>query len=55
MFTKKFEIIEIRESGVSVAYYLKGKAKDIKADIETFKKNSKKYEMVGKTGMVVWV
>lgn len=56
LFEKKFKIIEIRvESGVVIAHYLRGKRKEIEKDIETCKNNAKRYEMIGKAGMVVWV
>lgn len=55
MFNMKFKVIEIRESGVKVTHYLSGKKKDVKKDIEMFKKNGKDYTMFGKEGMIVWV
>lgn len=55
LFTKKFEIVEIRESGAIVKHFLKGDKQKIEEDINMFKRFSKKYEMVGKNGMVVWV
>ena len=55
MFNKKFKVVEIRDNGITTTYYLKGKKKDIKADIETFKNNSQQYEMIGNKGMIVWV
>ena len=55
MFNKKFEIVEIRESGVRVTHRLSGKKSEVKKDIEAFKGIAKDYMMVGKTGMIVWV
>lgn len=55
MFTMEFEVVEIRKSGAVITHYLKGKKKDVKKDIETFKFNAVNYELVGKNGMVVWV
>lgn len=55
LFTKKFEIVEIRESGAIVKHFLKGDKQKIEEDINMFKRFSKNYEMVGKNGMVVWV
>lgn len=55
LFSMEFKVVEIRESGVRVTHYLKGKKNDVKKDIEMFKKASKSYEMMGKSGMIVWV
>ena len=54
LFNTTFEVIEIHNDGVNTKYTLTGKRSDIKKDIETFKENSIKYEMIGKNGMVVW-
>lgn len=54
MFELKFKVVEIRENGVTITHYLKGKKHDVKKDIEMFKTNSKNYEMFGTEGMVVW-
>jgi hypothetical protein len=54
LFETKFEVVEIRENGVTIVNYLKGRKRDVKNDIEMYKKNAKKYEMVGKNGMIVW-
>lgn len=51
----KFEVLEIRENGVTIKHYLQGKRKDVQKDIDMIKKESKNYEIVGKNGMVVWV
>jgi peptide subunit release factor 1 (eRF1) len=51
----KFEVVEIRDNGVTITHYLKGKRSDVKKDIEMFKQNAKRYEKVGKNGMVMWV
>lgn len=55
LFEMKFEVVEIRANGVTITHYLKGKRNDVKKDIEMFKQNSKRYERVGKNGMIVWV
>lgn len=54
LFEKKFEVVEIRESGATIRHYLKGYKRNLNKDIETFKQKAKRYEMVGKTGMIVW-
>lgn len=55
MFKMKFKIVEIRENGAVITHYLKGKSSDVKQDILAFKDISKKWEMFGKEGMIVWV
>ena len=56
MFNKKFKIVEIRENkGVVLTHYLNGNKKEVRKDVEAFKGISKKYEMFGKEGMVIWV
>lgn len=55
MFEMKFKVVEIRENGVVITHYLKGKSRDVKLDILDFKKASKKFEMFGKEGMIVWM
>lgn len=54
LFEKRFKVIEIRESGAVITHYLKGRKHDLNKDIEAFKRKSKRCELVGKTGMVVW-
>lgn len=54
LFEKKFKVIELRESGAVITHYLKGHKHDVEKDIEAFKQKANRYEMVGKTGMVVW-
>lgn len=54
LFEMTFKVVEIRDGGVTVTHYLKGKKHEVKRDIENFKKKSKKYEMFGNEGMVVW-
>lgn len=54
LFEKKFEVVEIYENGVVITNYLKGHKRDVKKDIENYKHAAKKYEMVGKNGMIVW-
>lgn len=55
MFKAKFKIIEIRESGAVIEHYLSGSKKDVKHDIEIFKRNCRTYIMFGKEGMTMWV
>lgn len=54
LFEMKFKIVELRDGGVTITHYLKGSKREVKRDIEKFKKQSKKYEMFGNEGMVVW-
>lgn len=54
LFESNFEVLEIHDSGVKITHLMRGKRKDIKRDIEMFKKNSKDYMMVGKKFMIVW-
>lgn len=54
LFEKKFKVVEIRENGVVFTHYLKGYKNDVNKDIEVFKQKAKRYELVGKSGMVVW-
>lgn len=54
LFEKKFKVVEIYNSDVIITNYLKGNRRTLKKDIEAYKDNSKKYEMVGKDGMIVW-
>lgn len=54
LFKTEFKVVEIRESGASITHYLKGSRRDVKQDVETFKQNAKRYENVGKNGMIVW-
>ena len=55
MFEMKFKIVQILENGGIITHYLKGKPRDVKLDILDFKKASKKFEMFGKEGMIVWM
>jgi hypothetical protein len=55
LFETKFEVLELRDNGVKITHWLKGKRKDVKKDIDMFKKNSKDYKMVGKKYMIVWI
>lgn len=55
LFKTEFKVVEIRESGASITHYLKGSRRDVKHDVEIFKQNAKRYEMVGKNGIVVWM
>lgn len=54
LFKTTFKIVEIRDNGVSITHYLKGSRRDVNQDVEMYKQNAKRYEMVGKNGMVVW-
>ena len=45
LFETKFEVLELRDNGVKITHWLKGKRKDVKKDIDMFKKNSKDYKM----------
>lgn len=54
LFKTKFKVVEIRDNGVTITRYLEGNRKDVKNDVEMCKLKAKKYEMVGKNGMVVW-
>lgn len=54
LFKTKFEVVEIRENGVTIVHYLKGSKRDVEKDVAMYKNNAKKYEMVGKNGMIVW-
>lgn len=54
LFEKNFKVVEILESGVTITHLLRGKRRDVKKDIEMIKLKAKRYEMVGKNGMIVW-
>ena len=54
LFEKKFEVIEIYESGVRVTNYLRGSRKAVNKDIEMYKQKSKEYQLIGKNAMIVW-
>lgn len=55
MFEMRFKVVQILENGGVITHYLKGKPSDVKLDILDFKKASKKFEMFGKEGMIVWM
>lgn len=55
LFEKTFEVVEIHSNGVSITHYLKGKKHDIKKAVDVFKKKSKRHEMIGKKGLIIWV
>jgi hypothetical protein len=55
LFEKKFKVVEIHESGAVITHYLKGRKHDLKKDIDAFKQVAKRYEMIEKTGMIVWM
>ena len=42
LFETKFEVVEVHENGVTIVTYLKGRRRDVKNDIEMYKKNAKK-------------
>ena len=54
LFEMTFKVVELRDGGAVITHYLKGSKRDVEKDIETFKRASKRYEMFGKEGMVVW-
>lgn len=54
MFKMEFKVVEILANGVTITHYLKGTKQSVEADIKNFKANSKRYELFGKEGMVVW-
>ena len=54
MFKTRFKIVEIRNGGVTVTHYLVGTKNEVNRDVKTLKQESKKYEMFGKEGMIVW-
>ena len=54
LFEKKFKVVEIRESGAVITHYLKGHKHDVNKDVEAFKQKAKRYEVVGKDGLIVW-
>ena len=54
LFEMTFKVVELRDGGVVITHYLKGKSNEVKKDIETFKQKAKRYEMFGQEGMVVW-
>ena len=54
LFKIKFKVVENRDGGVVITHYLNGSKQAVKRDIENFKNESKKYEMFGKEGMIVW-
>lgn len=53
-FEVDFKVVEIFANGCVATHYLKGNKNDVEKDIEMFKNKSKKYEMFGQEGMVVW-
>lgn len=55
LFKKTFVVVEIRNSGVTLTHYLIGSRKEINESVKKFKMNSKKFQLVGKNGMIVWV
>lgn len=55
LFEKKFEVVEIFESGGRTTHYLRGSKRAVEKDIEKYKNKAKDYQMVGENGMIVWV
>ena len=55
LFKMEFKVVEVRDSGAVITHYLNGSKRAVKRDIVKFQKESKKYEMFGKEGMIVWV
>lgn len=51
----KYNVVEIRDSGAVIQHYLQGKKRDVKKDVDAFKKNSKTYMTVDKNSLIVWV
>lgn len=54
LFEMTFKVVELRDGGTVITHYLKGSKNDVRKDIEMFKQKSKRYEMFGNEGMVVW-
>jgi hypothetical protein len=54
MFKMEFKVVEILSNGVTITHYLKGTRRAVERDIKNFKANSRRYELFGKEGMVVW-
>lgn len=54
LFERTCHVVEIRDSGAVIQHYLKGKRKDVKKDVEAFKKKSKNYMVVDKNSLIVW-
>ena len=54
MFNKRFKVVEIRSSGAVITHFLRGPRKLVNKDIEQYKKEAVKYEMIDKKGMIVW-
>ena len=54
MFKVEFKVVEIRSNGDTITHYLKGTRQAVEADIKHFKAKSRRYELFGKEGMVVW-
>ena len=54
LFETTFTVVEVFENGAKVTHFLRGKKRDVLADIEMYKNRSKDYVMAGKKTMVVW-
>ena len=54
LFETTYHVVEIRDSGAVIQHYLKGKKRNVKKDVEAFKKNSKTYMTVSKNSLIVW-
>ena len=55
MFKHTFEVVEVHASGARITHYLRGTKKQIKKDVNMYKKHCKDYQMVGKNAMIMWV
>ena len=53
--TVTYNVVEIRDSGAVIQHYLKGKKRDVKKQVEEFKKNCKTYMTVSNNSVIVWV
>lgn len=53
MFKIRFTVVEIQKNA-RITHYLHGSRKDVKKDIETFKKAYNSCQMFGNKGMVVF-
>lgn len=54
MFKMEFKVVEILSDGCTITHYLKGTKQAVENDIKNFKANSRRYELFGKEGMIVW-
>lgn len=54
LFETTFTVVECYESGAKVTHFLRGKKRDVMADVQMYKDRSKDYMMAGKKMMIVW-